>query len=212
MRFHNLIRIQYKKRGRATTKPGTSLKKTYPHQNQPMGRISPRFPRSRHRRSLRWILIWTVRLYDWLRWPCHGLEWTTSRLWKRGSRGSGTNQDIEKSLPFPLLSFDSDNGSEFLNHHLLKHFTQRKHPIQFTHSRAYHKDDNTHVEQKNWTQVRKWLGYQRLDNPEVIPLLNHLYRQEWRLFHNFFYPLTKLLSKERIGSKTIKHHDHPKTP
>jgi len=121
-------------------------------------------------------------------------------------------KQIEKSLPFSLLGFDSDNGSEFLNYHLLRHFAQRQHPVQFTRSRAYHKDDNAHVEQKNWTHVRQWLGYQRLDDPKVVPLLNNLYRQEWRLFHNFFCPSVKLLSKERIGSKTIKHHDRPKTP
>jgi hypothetical protein len=79
-------------------------------------------------------------------------------------------------------------GSEFLNHHLLRHFTQRKRPIQFTRSRAYHKDDNSHIEQKNWTHVRQWLGYERFDNPAVVPLLNALYSTEWRLFHNFFCP------------------------
>jgi 5S rRNA maturation endonuclease (ribonuclease M5) len=121
-------------------------------------------------------------------------------------------KQIEKSLPFPLLGFDCDNGGEFLNYHLLRHFAQRQRPVQFTRSRAYHKDDNAHVEQKNWTHVRQWLGYQRLDDPKMVPLLNNLYRQEWRLFHNFFCPSVKLLSKERIGSKTIKHHDRPKTP
>jgi hypothetical protein len=76
----------------------------------------------------------------------------------------------------------------------------------------YHKDDNAHIEQKNWTHVRQWLGYQRLDNPKVVPLMNNLYRNEWRLFHNFFLTSVKLIEKERIGSKTIKKHDYPKTP
>ena len=115
-------------------------------------------------------------------------------------------------LPFPLLGFDSDNGGEFLNYHLLRHFTNRKQPIHFTRSRAYHKDDNAHIEQKNWTHVRQWFGYQRLDNPKVVALMNDLYRNEWRLFHNFFLPSVKLIEKERIGSKTIKKHDNPKTP
>ena len=69
-----------------------------------------------------------------------------------------------------------------------------------------------HIEQKNWTHVRQWLGYERLDNMDVVPLLNDLYKTEWRLFHNFFCPSVKLISKERIGSKTIKRHDSPKTP
>jgi hypothetical protein len=140
--------------------------------------------------------------------------WTEQRaVWGKGERDVLEQmKDIETSLPFPLLGFDSDNGSEFLNHPLFKHFTQRKQPIQFTRSRAYHKDDNAHVEQKNWTHVRQWLGYQRLDDPQVVPLLNKLYKHEWRLFHNFFCPSMKLLSKERIGSKTIKRHRSPKTP
>jgi hypothetical protein len=68
------------------------------------------------------------------------------------------------------------------------------------------------VEQKNWTHVRQWLGYDRLDDPSVVPLMNDLYTTEWRLFHNFFCPSTKLISKKRIASKTIKRYDTPKTP
>jgi len=140
--------------------------------------------------------------------------WTEQRaVWGKGEEGVMAQiKDIEKSLPFPLLGFDSDNGSEFLNYHLLKHFTQRKKPVQFTRSRAYHKDDNSHIEQKNWTHVRQWLGYQRFDNPKIVLLMNQLYKSEWRLFHNFFCPSVKLISKERIASKTLKHYDVPKTP
>jgi len=68
------------------------------------------------------------------------------------------------------------------------------------------------VEQKNWTQVRQWLGYTRLDKAQVVSLLNDLYTKEWRLFHNFFCPSVKLMAKERIGSQTIRRHDTPKTP
>jgi hypothetical protein len=140
--------------------------------------------------------------------------WTEQRAtWGKGETGVLKQiEDIEKALPFPLLGFDSDNGSEFLNRTLFKHFTKRKHPVQFTRSRAYHKDDNAHVEQKNWTHVRQWLGYQRLDDPLSVPLLNDLYRREWRTFHNFFCPSVKLLDKQRVGSKTIKRYDSPKTP
>jgi hypothetical protein len=140
--------------------------------------------------------------------------WSEQRaVWGKGETNVLEQiKQIEKSLPFPLLGFDCDNGGEFLNYHLLRHFAQRKLPVQFTRSRAYHKDDNAHVEQKNWTHVRQWLGYQRLDDPNVVPLLNDLYRHQWRLFHNFFCPSMKLLSKERVGSKTLKYHDPPKTP
>jgi hypothetical protein len=140
--------------------------------------------------------------------------WTEQRaVWGKGEAGVLQQiKDIEDSLPFPLLGFDSDNGSEFLNYHLLRHFHERKQPIQFTRSRPYHKNDNAHVEQKNWTHVRQWLGYQRFDNPGVIPLLNKLYTSEWRLYHNFFLPSVKLIEKKRIASRTIKRYDTPKTP
>ena len=95
---------------------------------------------------------------------------------------------------------------------LVRHFTERTKPVSFTRSRAYHKDDNAHIEQKNWTHVRQWLGYERFDDPYIVPLLNDLYCNEWRLFHNFFCPSVKLIAKERVGSKTIKRHDIPRTP
>ena len=80
----------------------------------------------------------------------------------------GQIRDVEARLPFELLGVDSDNGGEFINHHLVKHFAQRKRPVAFTRSRAYRKNDNAHIEQKNYTQVRLWFGYERYDNPEVV--------------------------------------------
>ena len=138
--------------------------------------------------------------------------WTEQRaVWGKGETAVLQQLKlIEESLPFPILGFDCDNGGEFLNYHLQRHFAERKSPVQFTRSRAYHKDDNAHIEQKNWTHVRQWLGYDRLDNPAVVAPLNNLYAKEWRLFHNFFCPSVKLIAKERIGSKTIKRHDLPK--
>ncbi len=211
-RFLNPVRIQYKKRGRATTKPGTLLRKHIPIKTNQWDESRPGFLEAdtvaHCGESLSGMFAYTIDCVD------IATGWSEQRaVWGKGETGVLEQiKQIEKSLPFPLLGFDSDNGSEFLNHHLLKHLTQRKHPVQFTRSRAYHKDDNAHVEQKNWTHVRQWLGYQRLDDTTVVPLLNNLYRQEWRLFHNFFCPSAKLLSKERIGSKTIKRHDRPKTP
>ena len=143
--------------------------------------------------------------------------WTEQRaVWGKGETAVLEQiKDVEESLPFPLRGFDSDNGSEFLNHHLLRHFTdnpQRKNKIQFTRSRAYKKDDNAHIEQKNYTHVRQFLGYRRFDNPKIVDLLNDLYKNEWRLYHNFFLPSVKLIEKERIRSKIIKKYDKPKTP
>ncbi|MEZ4272510.1 MAG: integrase, partial [Myxococcota bacterium] len=140
--------------------------------------------------------------------------WTEQcALWSKGDMEVVKQMRcIESMLPFPLRGFDSDNGSEFINHRLLKHFIDRKVPVQFTRSRAYKKNDNAHVEQKNWTHVRQWLGYERIDVREAVELLNQLYTAEWRLFHNYYCPSMKLISKERQGSKTIKKHDNPQTP
>ncbi len=205
-------RIHYKKRGRSTTKPGTLLRNQIPIKTNQWNESLPGFLEAdtvaHCGDSLTGMFAYTIDAVD------IATGWTEQRaVWGKGESGVLLQiNDIEKSLPFPLLGFDCDNGAEFLNHHLYRHFTQRKKPIQFTRSRAYHKQDNAHIEQKNWTHIRQWLGYQRFDNPEIVPLLNHLYTQEWKLFHNFFCPSVKLLAKERIGSKTIKRYDSPKTP
>ena len=206
------VRIQYHKRGRSTTKPGTLLRNQIPIQTNQWNESRPGFIEAdtvaHCGESLSGMFIYTIDTVD------IATGWTEQRaVWGKGETGVLEQlKDIEKALPFPLLGFDSDNGSEFLNYHLLRHFTQRKQPVQFTRSRAYHKDDNAHIEQKNWTHVRQWIGYRRLDNRLIEPMLNDLYRREWRTFHNFFCPSGKLLDKKRIGSKTIKLHDSPKTP
>jgi hypothetical protein len=205
-------RIHYKKRGRSTTKPGTLLRNQIPIKTNQWNESRPGFLEAdtvaHCGDSLAGMFAYTLDSVD------IATGWTEQRaVWGKGETGVLEQiHDIESSLPFPLLGFDCDNGSEFLNHHLYRHFSQRKKPVQFTRSRAYHKQDNAHIEQKNWTHIRQWLGYQRFDDPLIVPLLNHLYTQEWRLFHNFFCPSAKLLAKERIGSKTLKHYDSPKTP
>ena len=120
-------------------------------------------------------------------------------------------REVEQSLPFALLAFDVDNGSEFLNHHLWRYFTQRRPPVGLTRSRPYKKNDQAHVEQKNWTHVRQLLGYQRIEDRSVIPLLNDLYGS-WALLHNYFCPTLMLLRKTRIGSKTRRTYSPPQTP
>jgi hypothetical protein len=206
------IRSHYKKRGRSTTKPGTLLRNQIPIQTNQWDESRPGFLEAdtvaHCGSSLLGMFALTLDCTD------IATGWTEQRaVWGKGQSAILDQiRHIEFSLPFPLLGFDSDNGSEFLNHHLFRHFANRKQPIQFTRSRSYHKQDNAHVEQKNWTHVRQWIGYDRIDNPHSVPLLNDLYTQEWRLFHNFFCPSVKLLQKERIGSKTLKHHDSPKTP
>ena len=204
------VRSTYKKHGRTTTKPGTLLRRQIPIKTDQWDEKNPGFLEAdtvaHCGESLSGMFAYTIDFVD------IATGWTEQRaIWGKGEAGVLEQvHDVEQALPFPLLGFDCDNGSEFLNHHLLRHFTDKK--VAFTRSRAYHKDDNAHIEQKNWTHVRQWLGYDRLDDPRVIPLLNDLYCNEWRIFHNFFCPSVKLLAKERVGSKTIKRHDTPKTP
>ncbi len=112
--------------------------------------------------------------------------------------------------PFPLLGIDSDNGSEFLNAHLVRYC--RSHKIQFTRGRPYKKDDNAHVEQKNWTHVRKLLGYVRYDCEAALSAINRLYRNELCWLQNLFLPSVKLLRKQRVGSKVRRYYDKPRTP
>lgn len=206
------VRVKYKGCGRSTTKPGTLLRKQIPIKTNQWDESRPGFLEAdtvaHCGTSMAGMFAFTIDCVD------IATGWTEQRaVWGKGETDVLAQiKDIELSLPFPLLGFDSDNGREFLNYHLLRHFTEREQRVQFTRSRAYHKDDNAHVEQKNWTHVRQWLGYHRFDIPEIVLLLNKLYKTEWRLFHNFFCPSVKLIAKQRIASKTIKRYDNPKTP
>ena len=118
-------------------------------------------------------------------------------------------RDIVAHLPFPLLGIDSDNGSEFINHELMRYCAE--HEVTFTRSRAYHKNDGCHVEQKNWSEVRQNVGYGRFDTPEELDVLNAICVLV-RLHTNFYMPSAKLISKTRDGSKVTKRYDKPMTP
>jgi hypothetical protein len=116
---------------------------------------------------------------------------------------------MRPELPFDLLGIDSDNGSEFIND-LLYRYCQDAH-ITFTRSRPYQKNDQAHVEQKNWSVVRHIIGYDRLESDEQLALLWDIY-QDWRLYVNFFQPVLKLISKEHIGNHVIRKYDTARTP
>jgi hypothetical protein len=118
-------------------------------------------------------------------------------------------KEIEERLPFSILGIDSDNGSEFINAHLIR-YCEKEH-ITFTRSRPYRKNDSCFVEQKNWSVIRRAVGYARYDNDKELNILNKLYSY-LRLYVNFFQPVRKLIKKERIGSKVIKRYDEAKTP
>jgi hypothetical protein len=112
-------------------------------------------------------------------------------------------------FPFPIIGIDSDNGSEFINEHLLAYCTD--HEITFTRSRAGNKNDGAHVEQKNWARVRELVGYLRYDTPAELELLNQIWELD-RVFTNYLLPQQKLISKTRHGAKVSKKHDQPQTP
>jgi hypothetical protein len=116
---------------------------------------------------------------------------------------------IRARLPFPLLGIDSDNGSEFLNAHLVR-FCQEEH-ITFTRSRPYWKNDQAHVEQKNWSVVRRLLGYGRYESEEALAQLNAVY-ELLRIWTNHWQPTMKLVGKTRDGANVTKRYDVPQTP
>jgi len=118
-------------------------------------------------------------------------------------------QRAQQRLPFPLLGIDSDNGSEFINDQLVRYCEQEH--ITFTRGRAGRKNDNPYVEQKNWSIVRRAVGYDRYDTSEQLGLLNALYAL-LHLYLNFFLPVMKLKEKVRTGSKVKRVYDDPQTP
>jgi hypothetical protein len=141
-------------------------------------------------------------------------DWTGQRaLENRGQHCTLAQlKDLEAGLPFALLGIDSDNGGEFLNHHCVASFQQREKPVLLTRSRPYRKNDNAHVEQRNWTHVRQHFGYERYDNPAVVPLINALCKGPLGLLQNHFLPTHKLKSKRREGNHTVRVYGPPQTP
>jgi len=118
-------------------------------------------------------------------------------------------EQLRQALPFALRGIDSDNGSEFINAHL--HAYCRTRQLQFTRGRPYKKDDNAHIEQKNWTHVRKLLGYVRYDSEAALTAINAVYA-DLRLLQNLFLPSVKLQRKERVGARVRRRYDAPQTP
>jgi hypothetical protein len=119
-------------------------------------------------------------------------------------------EHIRRRLPFTLRGIDSDNGSEFINHHLRTYCDELD--ITFTRGRPYKKDDNAHVEQKNWTHVRRLMGYLRYDSPRALTAMNAIYDDQLRILQNLFMPSVKLLGKHRVGSRLRRRYDQALTP
>ena len=144
-------------------------------------------------------------------------QWTECRaVWHKASPGIVAQvKDIEANMPFRLLGFDCDNGSEFLNNNLKAYFSEKKKvhvDFTWTRSRPYKKNDNAHVEQKNWTHPRQLFGRDRLDFPQLIPLMNDLYANEFSLLRNHFFPNFKLHEKVLIRSRYRRKYQQPITP
>jgi hypothetical protein len=144
----------------------------------------------------------------------YATTWVTVRaMWGRGQAGTlAALQDLEAGLPFALLGLDSDNGGEFINYHVLRWLQQRPRPVFMTRSRPFKKDDNAHVEQKNWTHVRQCFGYERHDNPELVEPMNVLVKGAYGQLLNYFHASLKLDHKERHAGKVRRIYGAAQTP
>ncbi|MDP2728111.1 MAG: transposase family protein [Dehalococcoidia bacterium] len=197
-------------KGLSTTKPGTLLKKQVPvHTYTPWDEQRPGFVEidlvahcgiSTAGHYLNSLVVTDIAT-GWT--ECIG-------VWGKGQMAVyEALKNVRERLPFPLLGIDSDNGSEFLNDHLVRWCKLEK--ITFTRSRPYEKNDQAHVEQKNWSIVRRLIGYDRYETEEALSQLNLVYRL-MRIWVNHWQPVLKLIGKERRGARVIKHYDRAQTP
>lgn len=198
------------RRGLATTKPGTLLRRSIPVRTfTDWNETRPGFLEvdlvAHCGVILRGEYLHTLTLTD------IATGWTECLpVLNRGQRAVQHAIDQARPrLPFPLLGLDSDNGSEFINAHLLRYCRQEQ--ITFTRSRPYKKNDQAYVEQKNWSVVRQFVGYDRYEGHVAYRRLASLH-EVLHLYINFFQPVMKLTTKERVGSKLKKRYDTAKTP
>jgi hypothetical protein len=204
-------RAEYPGRGRCGTKPGSLLKTEIPIRTGTWDLTRPGYVEAdtvaHCGTTLAGNFIWSVTYTDIFS------GWTEGRaVWNKGSAGViAATRDVEQSLPFGLLGFDCDNGSEFLNHHLWTYLRQREFPVEFTRSRPHHKNDNAYVEQKNWAWPRQLLGYNRLEDSALVALISAIYKELWGPLQNFFLPCLKLKYKWREGSHWRKRYEPPRT-
>jgi hypothetical protein len=203
-------RAQFR-RGRGGTKPGSLLRSEIPIRTGTWDLSQVGYLEADSvahcGASLAGSFIWSLTYTDILS------GWTEGgAVWNKGAAGVlAATRQVEERLPFALLGFDSDNGGEFLNHHLRSYMIERAQAVDFTRSRPYHSDDNAHVEQKNWTWARQLLGYQRLEDPLLVEPISALYREVWAPWQNFFLPCLKLKEKWREGSHWRKCYEPPRT-
>jgi len=204
------VKKRYQLRARSKTKPGTLLKDQIPIRTfSEWDEKRPGFIEidlvSHEGGDPRGDFAQTLDATD----VCTG--WTETRAVKNKAQVwvFAALMEIREVVPFEILGIDSDNGGEFINAHLVRFCEENK--ITFTRSRPYQKNDNCFVEQKNYSVVRKAVGYWRYDTEEELEVLNELYGR-LRLYTNFFQPVMKLIEKTRVGSKVRKKYDQAKTP
>jgi hypothetical protein len=198
--------------GRSLTKPGTLLR----HQIPIRGSVW-------EEGKAGWMEVDTVALCGGsvageFVWMVDGVDYATTwvevrAIWGRGQAGTlAALKDIEAGLPFALLGLDSDNGGEFLNHHVMRWLQARPRPVFMTRSRPWKSDDNAHVEQKNWTHIRQTFGYDRHDNPEVVEPINALVKGAYGQLLNYFHASLKLERKERSQGRLKRVYGAAQTP
>jgi len=203
------LRAQVRRRG--GTKPGSLLRQSIPIR----GGWDEKGPG--------WLEVDTVALCggsldDLHLWMLDGVDINTDWTEQRAVENRGQHcvlaqiKDVEASLPFALLGLDSDNGGEFHNLNLLVYLQERERPVYFTRARPYRKNDNAHIEQRNWTHVRQHFGYQRYDNPAAAPLINALCKGALGQLLNHFLPTQKLENKRREGSRIVREYGPAQTP
>lgn len=205
------LRFRYRRRGLCATRPGKRLRQHIPLRDGPPDTASPGHIEAdtvaHGGESMAGDFVYSLTFTD----VCTG--WTEIRAtWNKSARGILEQlKDIAARLPFRMKSFHADNGSEFLNWPLWDYLRNPKRKVKFTRSRPYRKNDNAHVEQKNWTHVRQLFGHERLEHEPLVALMNRVY-ERWNLLRNHFHPTFKLRSKRKQGSRYQKQYEPPRTP
>jgi hypothetical protein len=207
-----LVRLRGQGHGRSLTRPGTLLRQQIPIRGSMWEDNKPG-----------WLEADTVALCGGsvageFVWMLDGVDYATTwvevrAMWGRGQANTlAALQDVEASLPFALLGLDSDNGGEFINHHVLHWLQKRPQPVFMTRSRPYKKDDNAHVEQKNWTHVRQCFGYERYGHPDLVEPMNALLKGPYGQLRNYFHASFKLKSNKRTDGKLRRVYGEAQTP
>jgi hypothetical protein len=190
-----------------------------PKSNAALKAVTPFRAEAWHVQEPGWLESDTVaRCGGWLAgsilWSLDNVDvfsvWTeVGSVWNRGQHAVCERfGQLEARFPFPLKGVDTDNGGEFLNWHFRGYFEGREPAVELPRSRPYHKNDQAHVEQKNYTHVRQLLGYERLEHEELVEPVNELL-QVWSLWRNLYCATMKHICSHREG-RLIRRHEQPR--